>query len=330
MSYQCQRCGKPFGGRKRKYCCEQCAAGAKKARDRLRQKTFKPRRNPTPIVNGMRECLHCREAKALATFVTSKASKSGYLSTCRQCDQARRQCRSKRQAADRAIIKRQECNTHYCDLSQASAYRFMASLLNEDGSLNKEDQVGYYSAIRRLSSGDVDREIRARIRRKRLESEILRQREASRKKARKLRIIKAGNHRSKMEAARALDAEGLPTETINRNLYQRMRGHVRKHQRRGRVAVLPPSSWIYSESSFRTTFGYSPDELRIHLERQFGKSMTWGKFIAGLIHIDHVIPASRFDLADRKEFGVCYSLPNLQPMFARQNISKRDKRLTLL
>lgn len=71
-------------------------------------------------------------------------------------------------------------------------------------------------------------------------------------------------------------------------------------------------------------------ELKSHLEKQFTKKMTWEKFMAGEIHIDHIIPQSNFSLWEPGEAKKCWSLSNLRPMWARENIQKSNKVLTLL
>lgn len=76
--------------------------------------------------------------------------------------------------------------------------------------------------------------------------------------------------------------------------------------------------------------GYSASELRSHLERQFTRGMTWGKFMSGAIHIDHIVPKSTFDLDSLDELRACYALSNLRPLFAHDNIRKSDARVSLL
>lgn len=78
--------------------------------------------------------------------------------------------------------------------------------------------------------------------------------------------------------------------------------------------------------------GYSASDLRVHLERQFTKGMTWERFMAGEIHIDHIIPMSSFsaDSIESEDFKACWSLSNLRPMWAEQNLKKGAKRQTLL
>ena len=72
--------------------------------------------------------------------------------------------------------------------------------------------------------------------------------------------------------------------------------------------------------------GYSLCDLMNHLESQFAEGMTWDNY--GKWHIDHVRPVSSFNFNSYKdeEFRQCWSLGNLQPLWAKDNIRK-GKRL---
>lgn len=76
--------------------------------------------------------------------------------------------------------------------------------------------------------------------------------------------------------------------------------------------------------------GYSVEDLRAHLERQFLKGMSWENM--GQWHIDHIIPLASFTItgADDPELRRAWSLPNLRPLWAADNIRKHAKRETLL
>ena len=76
--------------------------------------------------------------------------------------------------------------------------------------------------------------------------------------------------------------------------------------------------------------GYSMDELRVHLERQFAKGMSWENM--GEWHIDHIVPLVSFAITgpDDPELRRAWSLTNLRPLWASANLSKHDKRETLL
>lgn len=80
---------------------------------------------------------------------------------------------------------------------------------------------------------------------------------------------------------------------------------------------------------WKDLLGYSPDELKIHLERQFTKGMSWENY--GLWHIDHIIPLASFsfETVDDPEFKRAWSLPNLRPLWAKENMKKRADRTLL-
>lgn len=76
--------------------------------------------------------------------------------------------------------------------------------------------------------------------------------------------------------------------------------------------------------------GYTVEQLRRHLERQFKRGMNWSRFASGDIHIDHIVPLASFDLKDSAEFRAAWSLSNLRPLWAKDNRHKAAKRTHLL
>lgn len=58
--------------------------------------------------------------------------------------------------------------------------------------------------------------------------------------------------------------------------------------------------------------------------------MTWAKFMAGQIHIDHRVPLSAFNLGDDLEFKAAWAMTNLQPLWAVDNVKKAADRSLLL
>lgn len=81
---------------------------------------------------------------------------------------------------------------------------------------------------------------------------------------------------------------------------------------------------------FQHTFealGYSSTELMRHLERKFLPGMSWENY--GDWHIDHEIPLSAFNYETTSDidFQRAWSLSNLQPLWKRDNLVKKDKLL---
>lgn len=86
----------------------------------------------------------------------------------------------------------------------------------------------------------------------------------------------------------------------------------------------------YGPKAGRTTrelLGYDLADLAAHIESKFTAGMTWEKFMAGEIHLDHIVPVSHFkpSCVDSKEFKDCWAISNLQPLWAADNIAKSNK-----
>lgn len=70
---------------------------------------------------------------------------------------------------------------------------------------------------------------------------------------------------------------------------------------------------------------YEPQDLIVHLEKQFKDDMNWKNY--GKWHVDHILPISSFDIKEigDAEFMKCWSLENLQPLWGEENIIKSNK-----
>lgn len=69
--------------------------------------------------------------------------------------------------------------------------------------------------------------------------------------------------------------------------------------------------------------GCTLPRLRAHLESLFAPGMSWDNY--GKWHIDHIMPCASFDLLDPAQQRECFHYTNLQPLWAEDNIRKRDK-----
>ena len=79
----------------------------------------------------------------------------------------------------------------------------------------------------------------------------------------------------------------------------------------------------YSSSAFEEFLGCTIQEARKHLESLFKPGMTWLNH--GKWHIDHIKPVSSFDLRKKDQIYQCFNYRNLQPLWAKENLSKGAK-----
>ncbi len=99
---------------------------------------------------------------------------------------------------------------------------------------------------------------------------------------------------------------------LNFRLASRLRGRLNEVVRGG----LKTGSAV-------SDLGCSIPELRQYLEHQFKPGMTWENW--GSWHIDHIKALSKFDLTDREQLLKACHYSNLQPLWAKDNLSKGNK-----
>ena len=78
--------------------------------------------------------------------------------------------------------------------------------------------------------------------------------------------------------------------------------------------------------SWEDLVGYGIEDLKRHLEKQFGNDMTWENY-GDWWHIDHIVPKSVFNYInpEHEDFKRCWSLENLQPLYKKENLAKYNK-----
>jgi hypothetical protein len=79
-----------------------------------------------------------------------------------------------------------------------------------------------------------------------------------------------------------------------------------------------------------TTFnliGCSLEHLKSYLESKFQTGMSWDNYGFGMDkwNIDHILPCASFDLIQESEQRKCFHYTNLQPLWQKENLSKKDK-----
>ncbi len=111
------------------------------------------------------------------------------------------------------------------------------------------------------------------------------------------------------------------------NLKERLRNQLTKQKKKypNLDYAIRQAASKNQNTKYLDILGYSKEELKNHLEKQFTKDMTWQAFRNGDIHIDHIKPQSLFNLKDINDVKECWSLNNLQPLWAKDNIAKSNK-----
>lgn len=87
--------------------------------------------------------------------------------------------------------------------------------------------------------------------------------------------------------------------------------------------------WVKKSSGRHSTnelLGCSFAEFRAWIESKFKRGMNWDNY-GRLWHLDHIMPCCAFDLTRPEQVKICFHFTNLQPLSARENLSK-NRRIT--
>lgn len=76
--------------------------------------------------------------------------------------------------------------------------------------------------------------------------------------------------------------------------------------------------------------GCSPETLKRWIESQFSSGMSWDNHASDGWHIDHIRPCASFDLTDPEQQRTCFHYTNLQPLWAAENCSKKDRLIYII
>lgn len=109
---------------------------------------------------------------------------------------------------------------------------------------------------------------------------------------------------------RAFKYKTDPAFKLKRLLRRALYGHIK-------YATKKVSKLLY--------LGCTAQELKVHIESQFKKGMTWQNWSKTGWHIDHIRPISSFDFTDIEQVKLACHYKNLQPLWAADNFKKSDK-----
>lgn len=338
----CQYCGKDISDTQanQKYCSYVCK---RKARTVRAGGTPLARIEPRirPVIDGKKQCTKCNEWKLIEEFRFINDRKA-HESRCLSCGREN----SRISMSQRIALNRDGYNEYMRKWKQNNKEKIQAYRAKEAEKLGKAYRpdlpphvAGVLAKTGRMPVLKTDAEIAA-IKEKIEENKAKRDAERAFKDwMGKKTDQEVADYYKRMGKPwlnpRLTDAEQFRSKYKNCPEFaisERLRRQIRKAKTNDSISALIHSALHRNgrSSKVENMLGYSIADLRFHLERQFTKKMSWDKFMNGEIHIDHIIPKAAFDLSDPDQWCICWGLPNLRPLWAKDNLEKRAKVLTLL
>lgn len=125
------------------------------------------------------------------------------------------------------------------------------------------------------------------------------------------------------QKARKAVRDANPTKRAKTAAYHKTRYHKDPEYRLRHRVVSSIRKTLTGHTKTSRTFdmvGYTPHDLKLHLEAIFLPGMTWDNY-GKVWHIDHIIPQSKFTPDQIRE---CWQLPNLWPLWKHLNLAKSN------
>lgn len=99
---------------------------------------------------------------------------------------------------------------------------------------------------------------------------------------------------------------------------------IRRNLRTRIRCALKPSN-AYKVDKSENLLGCTIQFYKEYLTTLFTEGMSWNKFMAGEIEIDHIKPCKLFDLTKEDEQRKCFHYKNTQPLWSIDNLKKGIK-----
>lgn len=292
-----------------------------------------------PEIPSHRICSKCNLLKEMHEFTNAKKGKYGRTARCRSCANAYNKDNQKRisqlslaryhrinepkklakeQEKAAAITQAIESNTKICCTCKSEKPKgdFAKSSRNVDGLRRrcKECNNAANKKYRELNPDTSAAASRSWAKRHPGKVEEKRQRWLEKHPGRQKELAKRWREnnpeRHAVNHAKHLQRKGV---RLHRSVRERIRQMV-----------------INKNAKTFDALPYSKAELLAHLERQFLAGMTWDNY--GQWHIDHIIPLAAFSISsiEDEDFLSAWSLSNLRPLWAADNLKKSKTRNFLI
>ena len=239
------------------------------------------------------ECTKCHNEYPLTKeyFYARNDRPKGFVSQCKKCSNKRgEKHRKKYRESNRSKIR--EINKAYRE--------------------SHKDEIKEYSKNYRLNHKDEIKEINSRHSKTPARKKYLKQYYVDNQDA-----IKEYSVRYRKSNRKAINAyfRNKRANDLQYRIYKNMQSRIQSIMRH--VGAKKSSNTV-------NLIGCSMSDFINYIESKFSDGMTWENY-GREWHIDHIKPCASFNLSVPEEQSKCFRWDNLQPLWAKDNLSKNSR-----
>lgn len=238
--------------------------------------------------NIIKYCSKCKKDKKLLYFSKNKHMKDGYCNWCKECTKNKYKKNFKNYKINKKI---------YYNKNKKRILKQKKKYYNKNKEFIKAKTTNY-----RKTNKSIIKKVRKKYYYKNREKLLEQKKKYWKKNKRKL--LKQRNEYRKNRFKKDISFKIL--YNIRSRITMALKGKDK------------------SDFSLRL-LGCTIQELKQYLESQFKEGMTWDNHGYYGWHIDHIKPCASFDLSKPSEQRKCFHYTNLQPLWMKENFSKKDK-----
>jgi len=277
----------------------------------------------------MKMCNKCQIFKNESEFFKSKSSKTGFRSSCKLCNKEYTKNLQTKFEEQRKELNIQEKTCSRCKLT-LPINNFVVRNLSKDGynpactnciKIYKSSEKGQSSIARSRLKKQIDKPWKAYYEKNKNNPEYI------------ARIKKNQQKFWNKESSKEYKRNYLksPKYKAWRSKYCKLRRQtdfafkLNDNMRKGIGKSLKHATVKKARRHWENLVGFDSYKLKAHLESMFKPGMTWENY--GKWHVDHIRPVKSFNITgtDCEDFKKCWSIENLQPLWAHENFKKNSK-----
>lgn len=286
-------------------------------------------------INGTKVCESCKKELSLSNFYFRK-DQNRYRPACKKCKRVNTMEQIKAKAnSDVKVCKHCNLEKPITEYQKAGGGKWTQPYCKICDSIRKEkhqsENLDRYIEKRRSYYKNNKAEIlakqkerKSKIPKKERVYNKMSDEERKRRKAEQSKIFRIKNaekirekkrqYNKRIGNQRKREWQKEKMKDVNFKITKNLRGRVYVALKRG-----------VKSAGTMELLGCTIDFFKTYFESLFTEGMNWEKYMEGGIHIDHIIPCSKFDLTKEEEQRKCFHYTNLQPLWALDNLIKGTK-----